>query len=135
MCMPTYFKDDICTDYLPKVHANSPRIGKLYREFKQRVPDRTRGSLIDSDSWLVARSRSPCFQPCFPVMDKEPEHCMQLIPLFILFMSSIPNTIHIHPYLMDAVYVTNTKPPSVGCVPVALCTEILSLTARAVSTG
>ena len=24
MCMPTEFKDDICTDYFQKVHAKSP---------------------------------------------------------------------------------------------------------------
>ena len=33
MCIPTEFKDDICTDYLPKVHANS----NLHRQIISQI--------------------------------------------------------------------------------------------------
>ena len=58
VCKPTEFKDDICTDYFQNVivHASPPlhTYANYITNSNKTFRSRSRGSLIGSDSWLVA---------------------------------------------------------------------------------
>ena len=36
VCTPTEFKDDICTNYFPKLHANSPLRGQIISQIQTK---------------------------------------------------------------------------------------------------
>ena len=56
ICMPAEFKADICSEYLKKYMQILPCIWqtRYITDSNTTFRSRSRGSLVDSDSWLVA---------------------------------------------------------------------------------